>query len=269
MMMILVDVKTVVNSFVIIKNNNGRQHYYYASSSSLHTTDVIIHSSVFSTKTKTLLFDSKHQPFFNDHLNDDDDDGNEESSSSTTSSSLQHLLPAVKELVKDIWIEDEEWGIDDYDKHGPAIDNVVHVTLKNGKKFWASFYTYDSIETIRMRYQRNGESLNGKYFCDNKMILIGKCSRKDIEIVINHILVENDGTLTPEFTKVNQWYELWITVSCEVRWRLRELLSKIPLATRKGKGPLRKLRKRLRRRKRRRERQQRQQQNNNNNKNES
>ena len=27
-----------------------------------------------------------------------------------------------------------------------ACDDVVHVTLKNGKKFWAAFFTYSDIE---------------------------------------------------------------------------------------------------------------------------
>ena len=160
--------------------------------------------------TTTSLFDSKI-PFFSSSKDDNDDKNNDE-------------LQAVNDLVKEISIEDGEWGIEDYENNG--YNNVVTVTLKNGKKFWAAFYTYSSLDLVRKDSKMWGEKLDGKYYSDPEMILIDKCSRKDIETVINHILIENNGTLTPEFTKCNAWYhpkELWSTITIEVSVYVKRL----------------------------------------------
>ena len=120
MLQLCVNNNVVVNAFVI--NNT---------SSSPHMRG---HSSVFwRTMTTTSLFDSKI-PFFSSSKDDNDDRNNDD-------------LQAVNDLVKEISIEDEEWGIEDYENNG--YNNVVTVTLKNGKKFLAAFYTYSSLDLVR------------------------------------------------------------------------------------------------------------------------
>ena len=96
------------------------------------------------------------------------------------------------------------------------------------------------------RHRKNGDYLGGKYIQDKRMILIDRGSRKDIEEVVYGILKENNGTFAPEFEESPRWWRPR-ELSLEVKWRLYEAmeasLSRIPLAIRNGKGPLKELRK--------------------------
>lgn len=100
--------------------------------------------------------------------------------------------------IKNIWIEAENWeaGHWNYDDDNT---NVI-VTMTNGDRFVATFYTYSNIERLRKKFQASGESLFGKYFYATDMILIDRCSREDIEIVINNLM--NNGELETVFRKI-------------------------------------------------------------------
>lgn len=94
------------------------------------------------------------------------------------------------ENIENIWIESEE--------NGPIIggnteinDNSdVIVTLKDKSQFIASFFTYQNISFLVKRYEKSGESLNGKYFFASDMILIKRLNRTEIENVIKDLLID-------------------------------------------------------------------------------
>lgn len=102
--------------------------------------------------------------------------------------------------IDNIWIEAEEWteGQWDYDN-----DNTdVIVTLTNGEKYVGSFFTYSNIQELTNKNKQTGENLNGKYLWSSDMILIDKCSRQDIEQVINELLKQDE--LTSVLTKIEE-----------------------------------------------------------------
>lgn len=102
--------------------------------------------------------------------------------------------------VDTIWIEAEEWadGLWNYDN-----DNTdVIVTLMNGDRYVGSFFTYTNIQELTSKNERTGENLNGKYLWSSDMILIDKCSRHDIEQVIDELLGQDQ--LTSVFTKIEE-----------------------------------------------------------------
>jgi len=68
----------------------------------------------------------------------------------------------------------------------------VLVTLNNGKKYIASFFSYNYVEAIKNEHERNGEYLNGKYFWDKNMVLVRDCSIKTVEQVVNEVIDEGD-----------------------------------------------------------------------------
>jgi len=91
--------------------------------------------------------------------------------------------------VKDIWIEAEEWAEGEWDYNNDNTDVIV--TTDDNRKFVGSFFTYSNIEQLRMKNQSTGENLSGKWLWGSDMILIDKCSREDIEIVINDLIKED------------------------------------------------------------------------------
>ena len=102
--------------------------------------------------------------------------------------------------IDNIWIEAEEWteGQWNYDN-----DNTdVIVTLTNGEKYAGSFFTYSNIQELAVKNQRTGENLKGKYLWSSDMILIDKCSRQDIELVIDELLKQDE--LTSVFAKIEE-----------------------------------------------------------------
>lgn len=72
-------------------------------------------------------------------------------------------------------------------------DNTdVIVTMKSGKLFIASFFSFDYIEKYRMKESKNKRFLNGKYFWARGMLLINNCTKENVQVVVNHILEEGD-----------------------------------------------------------------------------
>jgi hypothetical protein len=83
----------------------------------------------------------------------------------------------TERTIESIWIESE--------LHGPIIggtvgsdDNTdVIVTLADGARYVASFFTYENIESLRRRNQETGECSAGKYFWASNMVLIDRLIR--------------------------------------------------------------------------------------------
>jgi len=75
------------------------------------------------------------------------------------------------------------------------------VTINDGSKYIASFFSYHSIERLRIENARSNEYLGGKYFWKKGMLLIDKCSIDNIKIVIEDILEE--GNFEEIFSKIN------------------------------------------------------------------
>ncbi|WP_046757162.1 hypothetical protein [Kordia jejudonensis] len=67
----------------------------------------------------------------------------------------------------------------------------IFVTLKNGKQYVATFFTYKNVENIRKKNQKTGEELNGKYFWSSDMILIEDLRIDTINSVIDHLLEQD------------------------------------------------------------------------------
>ena len=85
------------------------------------------------------------------------------------------------------------------EKNGPIIggelpsnDNTdVVVKLEDGKKYWATFFTYQNIEFLTKKNREYGENLSGKYFWSRNMILIDEINRNLIEEVVEEMLNES------------------------------------------------------------------------------
>lgn len=87
-------------------------------------------------------------------------------------------------IAAENWVEGE-WNYED--------DNTdVIVTSSDNKRYVATFFTYQNIESLRKKNNRTGECSNGKYFWASDMILIEECSRKSIENIIEHLIKEDE-----------------------------------------------------------------------------
>ena len=69
-------------------------------------------------------------------------------------------------------------------------DVIVH--LDNGKKYIASFFSYDFVKDIRNKNIETGAFAKGKYFWDKHMVLVEECSSKVIQPVIQEIIDEGE-----------------------------------------------------------------------------
>ena len=89
----------------------------------------------------------------------------------------------MKETVSNIWIEAEEWAPGQWT---PDDDNTdVVVTLSDGSKWVASFFSYKNICSLSKNNRETGECLSGKYFWASDMILADEVSRERIEEILD------------------------------------------------------------------------------------
>lgn len=88
-----------------------------------------------------------------------------------------------------IWIEAEEWAEGQWDIYNDNTDVIV--TFEDDSQWIASFFTYKNIDALVEKNIQSGECLNGRYFWSSDMVLIQKCSREQIEEVINHLIEES------------------------------------------------------------------------------
>jgi hypothetical protein len=69
-----------------------------------------------------------------------------------------------------IWIEAEEWAVGEWT---PIDDNSdVIVTLENGERWMATFFSYQNILSLAEKNRHSRECLGGKYFVAKEMILV-------------------------------------------------------------------------------------------------
>ena len=146
-------------------------------------------------------------------------------------------------MIREIWIEDEKFDFsfpfEDQDEEYSvenSWNNMVFVTLTNGTQYMAAFYTPNGIDNHRNWCRRNntlysGDNLSGKYFHDEMMIIIDRCSRKDIEAVVFDVLKQNEGkTLTPTFTRhYGDWHprNFVSTLLFEVQFYVGEAIDSV------------------------------------------
>jgi hypothetical protein len=53
-------------------------------------------------------------------------------------------------------------------------------------------YRYSNIEKLSQKNKETGECLNGAYFWATDMILVDEVSRKRIEEVVTHLIIEDE-----------------------------------------------------------------------------
>ncbi len=68
----------------------------------------------------------------------------------------------------------------------------VIVELSTQKKFIASFFSYKSIEQLKLHHQKTGEYLSGKYFQANNMVLVENCSKENVITIIRELIEEGE-----------------------------------------------------------------------------
>lgn len=87
--------------------------------------------------------------------------------------------------IKSIWIEAEQWAPGQWT---PGDDNTdVVVTLEDGTRWAASFYSYRNISSLAEKNRRTGECLGGKFLWSPHMLLADEVSRERIEEIAAHL----------------------------------------------------------------------------------
>lgn len=72
-------------------------------------------------------------------------------------------------------------------------DNVdVQVTIPNGERFSAVFFTLRNIEALMKRYKKTGECADGLYFWASNMIIVESLTEKTICKTIDHLLAKDE-----------------------------------------------------------------------------
>ncbi|PHN01268.1 hypothetical protein [Flavilitoribacter nigricans] len=79
-------------------------------------------------------------------------------------------------------------------EYGPieAFISDVVVVFDDQVKYAASFLSYGKIKMLIRENRLAGKCLSGKYFWMKNMVLIDRCKREDIELVIQDLLDEGD-----------------------------------------------------------------------------
>ena len=99
-------------------------------------------------------------------------------------------LRSMRESIERITLSglpEVESGLED----APGSTDVI-VSLKNGERYVASFFSYDAIEKLREKHRYTGDFLSGKYFWFNHMLLIENCTKPLVEEVVSYLLDEGD-----------------------------------------------------------------------------
>lgn len=85
-----------------------------------------------------------------------------------------------------IWIEAEEWMDGQWNPSDGNTDAIV--TFGNGKRWVATFFSYQNILSLADKNRKSGECLGGKYFAATDMVLVDVVSRERIEEVVAEML---------------------------------------------------------------------------------
>jgi len=76
----------------------------------------------------------------------------------------------------------------------------VILKLRNGDKYYASFFSYSRLESLHREHVKSGAFLNGIYFWSKRMVFVEDCSRETIEKVVIDLIEE--GELQEAFQKL-------------------------------------------------------------------
>lgn len=103
-------------------------------------------------------------------------------------------------IIKSITIESEDKGAI-IGGELPLNDNSdVDVELEDGRKFTATFFTYDNIQWLQQKNKNSGECLSGRFFWASNMLLIERIDRSLIEEVVNETIL--DGSFERVFQQL-------------------------------------------------------------------
>jgi hypothetical protein len=80
-----------------------------------------------------------------------------------------------------VWIEAEDWAPESWDRRDANTDVIV--SREDGRRWGATFVSYQNVKTLQEKNQRTGESLSGAYLWTRFMILVDEISRQRIEAV--------------------------------------------------------------------------------------
>ena len=104
--------------------------------------------------------------------------------------------------IKAIWIEAEKWASGEWT---PDDDNTdVIVTLDDGSRWVASFFSYRNIGSLVEKNQRTGECMSGKYFWASDMILADEVSRPRIEEIAHHLAEQEPLEFRSIFRRIEE-----------------------------------------------------------------
>ena len=96
-----------------------------------------------------------------------------------------------------VWVEAEHW---EEGQWNPVDDNSdAVVTLEDGSRWVASFFSYANIGSLTHKNKQTGECLGGKYFWATDMILVDEVTRESMERVIVDLLAE--GSFETAFSR--------------------------------------------------------------------
>ena len=87
-----------------------------------------------------------------------------------------HPKSKIRELV--LSIEKQVPQVIDYKDE----NTDVIVELESGKKYIATFFTYNNILKLEKEHRQTGEFLYGQYFWMTNMVLIDNCSKESMRI---------------------------------------------------------------------------------------
>jgi hypothetical protein len=92
----------------------------------------------------------------------------------------------VSDSSRDIWIEAEHWAPGEWTPENDNSDVVV--TLKDGSRWSATYFTFSNIALLRESYRTSGECRGGRYFYATNMILVESLTREEVEGTIVDLL---------------------------------------------------------------------------------
>ena len=94
-------------------------------------------------------------------------------------------------MIRTIWIEDEERAR----SPRPGVSDTnsdVFVTMFDGSRWSATFFTFANIATLRKRWAENGECLHGRYFWAKTPVLVSKITRSEVEEVVKDLIATGE-----------------------------------------------------------------------------
>ena len=89
-----------------------------------------------------------------------------------------------------VWIEAESWEPGSWVPNDANSDVVV--TWEDGRRWVATFFSYNHIQTLVAKNRATGECLAGTYFWASDMILVDEISRQRIEEVIHDLIASDE-----------------------------------------------------------------------------